>query len=121
MTVALKTALPAASPAFDGLLHGLRPGPVQTWGGLEVLTLFPADPGDRPQFVPPLSNLKLAGVRTYGTLELRNTAERGLLVAPMHVGFFQEGAQNHATSRALVLEAGEALVVEDCFCVQQAQ
>jgi hypothetical protein len=121
MTLAQKTARVAAPPAFTGLLRGLRPGPVLTWGGLEALSLFPADPADRPQFVPPLSNLKLAGVRTYGKLELHCTAERGLLVAPMHVGFFQEGAQNHATSRALVLEAGERLVVEDGFCIQQAQ
>jgi hypothetical protein len=121
MTVALKTALPAAPPAFTGLLRELRPGPVQTWGGLEVLSLFPARPEVRSAFVPPLSSLKLAGVHTYGKLELHSTAERGLLVAPMHIGFFQEGAQNHATSRALILDAGERLVVEDCFCIQQAQ
>jgi hypothetical protein len=120
MTLALQAATPVA-PAFDGLLRGLRPGPVQTWGALEALTLFPTTAAERPQFVAPLRHLKLAGVRTYGTLELRNTAERGLLVAPAHVGFFQEGAQNHATSRALVLEAGETLVVDDCFCIQQAQ
>ncbi|HEX5273363.1 MAG TPA: hypothetical protein VFW33_22860 [Gemmataceae bacterium] len=121
MTLALNRARPAAPLAFTGLLRGLRPGPVLTWGGLEALSLFPADPADRPQFVPPLSHLKLAGVRTYGKLELHSTAERGLLVAPMHVGFFQEGAQNHATSRTLVLDAGERLVVDDCFCIQQAQ
>ncbi len=121
MTLALKTPELAAPPAFTGLLRGLRPGPVLTWGGLEALSLFPADPAERSQFVPPLSNLKLAGVHTYGKLELHSTVERGLLVAPMHIGFFQEGAQNHATSRTLVLDAGERLVVQDCFCIQQAQ
>ena len=39
----------------------------------------------------------------------------------MHIGFFQPGAQNHATSRALVLEAGETQHVTDCFCIQAAQ
>jgi hypothetical protein len=121
MTFALTTAAPAAPPAFRGLLRGLRPGPVQTWGGLEALSLFPAAADPRPQFVTPLPHLKLTGVRTYGTVEVRNTAARGLLVAPMHVGFFQEGAQNHATSRAFVLEAQETLVADDCFCIQQAQ
>jgi hypothetical protein len=121
MTLALKTALPAAPPAFTGLLGGLRPGPVLTWGGLEALSLFPARPAARSRFVPPLSNLKLAGVHTYGKLELHSLAGQGLLVAPMHVGFFQEGAQNHATSRVLVLGAGERLLAEDCFCIQQAQ
>jgi hypothetical protein len=121
MTALLYTAVLAGPAPFAGPLRGLRPGPVQTWAGLEALSLFPVSADDRPQFVPPLRHLKLDGVRTYGTLALRNTAERGLLVAPAHVGFFQEGAQNHATSRALVLEAGETLVADDCFCIQQAQ
>jgi len=43
------------------------------------------------------------------------------LNVPMHVGFFQPGAQNHATSRALVLNAGETMEVNDCFCVPAAQ
>jgi len=121
MTFARTAAAPAALPAFTGLLHGLRPGPVQTWAGLEVLSLFPVAPADRQQFVAPLRHLKLAGVRTYGTVQVHSEAERGLLVAPMHIGFFQRGAQNHATSRTLILEAGETLVADDCFCIQQAQ
>ncbi len=121
MTALLHTPVYAGPAPFAGLLRGLRPGPVQTWAGLEALALFPASAEGRSQFVPPLAHLKLDGVRTYGTLVLRNTAERGLLVAPAHVGFFQEGAQNHATCRALVLEAGETLVADDCFCIQQAQ
>jgi hypothetical protein len=109
------------STAFSGLLRGLRPGSVQTWGPLEVVGLFPVEACERAQFVAPFDHLKLVRVRSYGTLELLNTAERGLLVAPMHVGFFQAGAQNHATCRALVLDAGETLVVTDCFCIQQSQ
>jgi hypothetical protein len=117
---------PAVRPeiAFPGLLAGLRPGRVQSWGLLEVVSLFPArqrPAGDRPQFVPPLESLKLVQVPTYGTLLLQNTAADGLLIVPMHVGFFQAGAQNHATSRTLVLGAQETLGVEDCFCIQQAQ
>jgi hypothetical protein len=106
---------------FSGLLGGLRPGSVQTWGPLEVIGLFAEESAQRSQFVAPFDHLKLVRVRNYGTLELLNTAPRGLLVAPMHVGFFQAGAQNHATCRALVLEAGETLVVTDCFCIQQSQ
>lgn len=120
MTTLLERPAPLA-PAFDGPLVGLRAGPVQCWGSLEALALVPERPAPRPQFVAPLRNLKLVGVPSYGTLDLQNTADRGLLVAPMHVGFFQEGAQNHATARALVLEAGEVLRVTDAFCVQQAQ
>jgi hypothetical protein len=120
MTTLLERPAPPA-PAFAGPLRGLCAGPVQAWGALEALALVPERPEPRPQFVAPLRHLKLAGVPSYGTVDLENTAERGLLVVPMHVGFFQEGAQNHATARALVLDAGEVLRVPDAFCVQQAQ
>jgi hypothetical protein len=120
MTTLLERPAPPAL-AFDGPLRGLRAGAVQAWGALEALALVPERPEPRPQFVAPLRHLKLAGVPSYGTVDLENTAERGLLVVPMHVGFFQEGAQNHATARALVLDAGEVLRVDDAFCVQQAQ
>ena len=83
-----------------------------------------AGAGSRPdpcRFAPPLEALKLVEVPEYGTVVLRNTSARGLLIVPMHIGFFQAGAQNHATSRALVLDAGELLRAEDCYCIQESQ
>ena len=68
-----------------------------------------------------MEHLKLVKVPTYGTVVLRNTATQGLLIAPMHIGFFQDDAQNHATSRVLLIEAGELLEANDCFCIQQSQ
>ncbi len=96
--------------AFGGLLTGLSPGAVLSWGLLEVvsLRLVPgSDPGLRERFATPEEHLKPVQVPTYGTVVLRNTSKDDRLLVPMHVGFFQPGAQNHATSRALVLEAGE--------------
>jgi ARG/rhodanese/phosphatase superfamily protein len=122
---------PAAPPQeqFSGLLAGFVPGQVISWGPLEALSLFPlaagaarSGGGEPPsRFVAPLEHLKLVKVPTYGTVVLRNTATQGLLIAPMHIGFFQEDAQNHATSRVLVIEAGELLEANDCFCIQQTQ
>ncbi len=109
-------------PGFTGLLAGLIPGQLQTWGQLAMLPLLPAT--DRPgnsDFVSPLEHLKLVRVPTYGSLVLHNTASRGLLIAPMHIGFFQVGAQNHATSRVIVLGEGETLTADDCFCIQASQ
>ena len=107
---------------MPGLLSGLVAGPVQAWGWLEVVGLFRAgDRHERGRYTSPVEGLKLIRVPRYGTMVLHNTAADGLTIVPMHVGFFQEGAQNHATSRALVLEAGETLVADDCFCIQQAQ
>ncbi len=111
-----------ATVTFTGLLSDLVPGHLQAWGLLEVVTLFAApERPDYTQFVAPLEHLKLVQVPTYGTLVLHNTAQNGLLIAPMHIGFFQAGAQNHATSRVLILDANENLYVDDCYCIQQTQ
>ncbi|HLZ56111.1 MAG TPA: hypothetical protein VKR06_04120 [Ktedonosporobacter sp.] len=107
---------------FQDLLAGLRPGQLQAWGLLDVMPLFPAgERGEHAQFVSPLEHLKVVRVASYGTLILQNTAKQGTVIAPMHIGFFQTGAQNHATSRALILKAGQTLTAEDCFCIQAAQ
>ncbi|MGO8747477.1 MAG: ARPP-1 family domain-containing protein [Thermoguttaceae bacterium] len=113
-----------ASQTLDGLLTGLEAGPVLSWGLLEVVALRLTSVEDlaaRQQFATPEEHLKLAQVPTYGTVVLRNTSPDQRLIVPMHIGFFQPGAQNHATSRALALEAGETLPVNDCFCIQAHQ
>ena len=116
------TAAEQPATALPGLLSGLVAGPVQTWGRLEVVGLFRAgDRPDRGRYTSPVECLKLISVPGYGTMVLHNTAADGLTIVPMHVGFFQEGAQNHATSRVLILQAGETLEADDCFCIQQAQ
>jgi hypothetical protein len=133
---------------FTGILAGLTPAHLQTWGLLDVVGLLPAsDQGqlgsplqwlsegirgvfglspteqsvNREQFVSPVQHLKIVQVPTYGTVVLQNTAPKGIVIVPMHIGFFQEGAQNHATSSVLVLEAGEQFKATDCFCIQQSQ
>jgi hypothetical protein len=111
-----------AKTPFQGLLAGLQAGQLQAWGLMDVLPLFPdAQRGDYAQFVSPLEHLKIVRVPSYGTLILENTAQQGTVIAPMHIGFFQTGAQNHATSRVLILEAGKTLTADDCFCIQAAQ
>ena len=116
------TAAVQPATALPGLLSSLVAGPVQAWGRLEVVGLFRA--ADRPElgrYTSPVEGLKLIRVPRYGTMVLHNTAADGLTIVPMHVGFFQEGAQNHATSRVLILRAGETFEADDCFCIQQAQ
>lgn len=113
-----------AKMTLTGLLDGLAVGQHQSRGLMDVLALVPGDPRDlqgRDRFVPPLEAVKLVEVPDYGTMVLRNTSSDGLLVVPMHIGFFQAGAQNHATSTALMLDAGETLRVKDCYCIQESQ
>ncbi|MBO0782675.1 MAG: hypothetical protein J2P37_28000 [Ktedonobacteraceae bacterium] len=108
---------------FPGLLKGLVPGQLQSWGLLDVIPLFLANEAGngRSRFVSPLEHLKLVSVPTYGTLTLQNASKSGALIAPMHIGFFQPGAQNHATSRVLLFGPGETLTVKDAFCIQASQ
>ena len=124
MTQLVQPEVQAAPRQFSGLLAGLQAGPVVSWGLLEVVSLrFAAgtDPAQRQTFASPEQHLELVEVPTYGTVVFRNAAKDARLIAPMHIGFFQPGAQNHATSRALVFAPGERLEVTDCFCVQAAQ
>lgn len=108
---------------FPGLLKGLVPGQLQSWGTLEALPLFPEnmEGNGHRHFVSPLEHLKLVRVPSYGTLVLENASKSGTLIAPMHIGFFQPGAQNHATSRVLLFGPGKAQTVDDAFCIQAAQ
>ncbi len=112
----------AMKTAFTGLLSDIRPGPIQSWGLLDVVALFSTqERPDYTNFVSPLRYLKLVRVPTYGTIILENEEKHGTVIAPMHIGFFQTGAQNHATSRVLLLEAGKQLTTTDCFCIQASQ
>ncbi len=114
--------LTTVTHGFSGPLAGLAMGQPQSWGLLDVVPLLPIEQSEnRAQFIAPLQYLHLVSVQTYGTLELQNTASAGTLIAPMHIGFFQAGAQNHATSRVLLLNAGEKLIADDCFCIQASQ
>ncbi|WP_376795567.1 ARPP-1 family domain-containing protein [Thermogemmatispora sp.] len=123
MEIQVKQEVSETSP-LTGLLAHLAPGPLVSWGLLEVVGLFPVSTElerSRARFLPPMRSLEVVGSPSYGTLVLRNQAEDGVLVLPMHIAFFQPGVQNHATSRVLVLDAGETLTVDDCFCIQQRQ
>ncbi|MCA9072171.1 MAG: hypothetical protein KDA84_24755, partial [Planctomycetaceae bacterium] len=124
MTQLVEPEQQVAPRQFSGLLAGLEAGPIISWGLLEVVSLRLAtgtDAGPREGFASPEENLELVAVPTYGTVVFRNSSKSHRLIAPMHIGFFQPGAQNHATSRALVLDAGETLETKDCFCVQASQ
>lgn len=100
-------------------LPGHRFGRLQTSGAVAMVPLFGPDGGGR--FTPPLSGLKLAGVRGYGNVELNNPSPAGITIVPLHVGYIQDGAQNHCLCGALFLGAGQKRMVEDACCVQQAQ
>lgn len=102
---------------FD--LSTYRFGMPQQSGAMTVLPVFGSDNDGR--FVAPLSGLKLSQVRGYGNMELSNPAETGIAIVPLHMGYIQDRAQNHALCRSTFIAAGQKLMFEDACCVQAAQ
>jgi hypothetical protein len=102
---------------FD--LSTYRFGMPQQSGTLTVLPVFGSDNDSR--FVSPLSGLKLTQVRGYGNMELSNPSETGIAIVPLHMGYIQDRAQNHALCRSAFIAGGQKLMFEDACCVQASQ
>jgi hypothetical protein len=96
-----------------------RVGAPQQSGALAVLPLF--GPRARGEFATPLSGLKLSAVRGYGNMELEHSGGPGVAIVPLHMGYIQDKAQNHALCRSAFIGAGQKLMFQDACCVQAAQ
>lgn len=99
-------------------LKGYHFASPQRSGALTVLPLFGREHTGR--FAPPLSGLKLAGVKGYGNITLENAMD-GVAIVPLHIGYIQDQAQNHALCRSAFIGPGQKLLFKDACCVQQAQ
>jgi hypothetical protein len=108
---------PLALRAVD--LAAYRLGQPQRAGVLTMLPIFGPEYG--AAIVLPRSGLKLARVVSYGRVELTNPAPGGVAIVPLHIGYIQDGAQNHALCRSAFIAAGQTLRFEDACCVQQSQ
>ena len=51
----------------------------------------------------------------------RKDAPTGVAIVPLHMGFVQDGAQNHALCRSAFLAPGQELLFPDACCVQASQ
>jgi len=111
-------ALRPIGPLAPVDLAGYRLGQPQRAG---ALTMVPVFGPEYPGIVPPRSGIKLARVPGYGQVVLRNPGQAGLAIVPLHIGYVQDGAQNHALCRSAFLAAGQELLFADACCVQAAQ
>ncbi|MEO3868593.1 DUF6569 family protein [Nonomuraea sp. B12E4] len=102
---------------LDGL-DGYRVGPPQRAG---ALTMVPVWGPSRPGIVPPRSGLKLRRVVGYGQVELHNGAPEGVAIVPLHIGYIQDAAQNHALCSSALVAAGQTRRFDDACCVQAGQ
>jgi hypothetical protein len=101
-------------------LSARRAGEPQRSGPMTVLPLFGAE-SDGARFIPPGTGLKLSRVKGYGNLELECVSGEGVAIVPSHIGYIQDGAQNHAMCTAALLGAGQKRMFTDACCVQAGQ
>jgi hypothetical protein len=98
-----------------------RMGIPQQSGTITTIPLFGCDRTSENRFIAPLSGLKISRVNGYGNLELANLSPTGIAIVPLHIGYIQDGAQNHALCRSAFLAPNQRLMFEDACCVQAAQ
>ena len=95
-----------------------RVGRPQVSGSMAVIPVFGPD---RTGYAAPRTSIKLTAVRGYGNLEIENRPGGGLAIVPLHIGFIQKGAQNHAMCRSAFLGEGQKVLYRDVCCVQASQ
>lgn len=118
----LKTLVPSPQRQLSGLLDGFQARGHQGRGSLETVGLFRSSArAGGVGLAMPLDSLELVEVKTYGQVVLRNRSKESSLIVPMHIGFFQRGAQNHATAQVEVIGPGESRTITDAFCIQECQ
>lgn len=91
---------------------------VQSAGKMSVLPLCSNDCAG--VWTSPYSGLKFGGVQGYGHVTFNNDGD-GTAILPMHMGYIQKGAQNHAISAAALLAKGQSRKFDNARCVQAAQ
>ncbi|MEM9923785.1 MAG: DUF6569 family protein [Cyanobacteria bacterium P01_D01_bin.50] len=104
--------------AFD--LSAYRFGIPQKSGIMTVVPIFGSTLENTRKFTPPLSGLKLTQIRGYGNMEIANHSQ-GIAIIPLHMGYIQDKAQNHALCRSAFIAEGQKLMFEDACCVQSGQ
>lgn len=119
---------PAAPSTAATTLDTLMPGPLSLAGHrlgtpqrAGALTMVPISGPAYPGIVPPRRGLKLARVDGYGRVELHNGAADGVAIVPLHIGYIQDAAQNHALCRSAFIAPGQSLMFDDACCVQASQ
>ncbi len=89
------------------------------FGRLSMIPLFGAAiPAGN--YAAPQTSLTLAKVTDYGKMVLVNKSKLPAIL-PLHIGYFQQGAQNHAMCTSYILKGEEQKEFKDACCIQEAQ
>jgi hypothetical protein len=103
------------SLTVDEILRGTGPGPTQSVGQMSVIPLLGED---SDTFAPPEVEV---GTTTYGSVHLRNDADRPTLIPPGAGWVVAQKAQDHALGGGALLRPGETRQIDTAMCIQQGQ
>lgn len=99
------------------ILKGVTPGRLQSVGYMQVIPLISDIVDD--SISPP--NTVSSATRDYGHLVVTNRSEKTTIL-PFGAGFVSDqSAQNHATTKAVVMKKGQIANIHDAACIQQSQ
>ncbi len=104
--------------SIGDLLKERQCGTAVRWGHLEMIPLFGSSSSG--SFAAPEGAIRLTKVTHYGQMILENQAKLPTIV-PLHLGYFQKAAQNHAMCVSALLAAGESREFKDACCIQAAE
>jgi len=109
----------ATPTSIADLLQGREAGAAVRRGHLEMIPLF-GSACAAGSFAPPQKSLRLTQVTNYGEMILENQGNLPTIV-PLHLGYFQNAAQNHAMCVSALLAAGKSKQFKDACCIQAAE
>lgn len=110
------TGMPSS---LGDLLEKRECGRAVRWGHLEMIPLFGSS-SVAGSFAAPEGAIRLTKVTHYGQMILENQAKLPTIV-PLHLGYFQNAAQNHAMCVSALLNPGESREFKDACCIQAAE
>jgi hypothetical protein len=90
---------------------------MQSVGQMAVVPVLEEGGGDSP-FAPP--DLE-ASTSTYGTLHVRNRADRPTIVPPGAAWVTSQRAQDHTTGGGALVKAGERRTIDTASCIEESQ
>lgn len=105
------------SISVEDILRGTGIGSMQTVGQMQVIPILNEEDDDET-FAPPEFNINTSN---YGTVNLRNDADRPTIAPPGAGWVVKEAAQDHAIGGGSLLKAGEHKTIETARCIQQTQ
>lgn len=114
-----KATTKVAENQLQRLLEGRTIGQPLRYGHLSMIPIFGSN-CPVGIYAAPETALKLTSVRTYGEMHLNNLVEKPAIV-PLNLGYFQQGAQNHAMCTGWILAPNEEKLFKDACCIQASQ